>query len=206
VPSSKVGLGEVETATLVVAGFGGAGGALLARLGELGASLWPLSTDAPLSARWHSVECADPADELRRAACWCREELVRNPEARLLVVDTRLKLRRAQAVQAFEHELHASEVLGPMGEVLYGIEGGQPLADFQRFLVVGLGAGEVSFPADGFQATITVPGPGDFRFEVYRGDLFLATSGGARIGGTRRYVIDGKKGGRGVGLKVLPYK
>ena len=51
-----------------------------------------------------------------------------------------------------------------------------------------------------------MPGPGDFGFEVYRGELFLATSRVARIGGTRRYVIEAKKGGRGVSLRVLPYK
>ncbi len=73
---------------------------------------------------------ADPADELRGAARWCREELTRNPAARLLVVDTKLRLRRAHAVQAFEHELHGSDLLGPLPEALYGIEGGQPLSEY----------------------------------------------------------------------------
>jgi ATP-dependent helicase/nuclease subunit B len=137
-------------APLVVAGFAGLGGALLARLQELGASFWPPSTDPAPGPRWQCVGCADPQDELRRAAGWCREELTRNPEARLLVVDTRLKLRRAQAVQAFEHELHGSEVLGAVGEVLYGIEGGQPLADYALVQAaldwLELSGGSLEFP------------------------------------------------------------
>ena len=80
------------------------------------------------------------------------------------------------------------------------------LADGPSQTAKGVLPGEVSFPADGFQATITVPGPGEFGFEVYRGESFLATSRVARIGGTRRYVIEAKKGGRGVSLRVLPYK
>ncbi len=134
----------------LVAGFAGLGGALLARLRELGATTWPPTEGAAPAPRWQSVGCADPADELRCAARWCREQLARNPEARLLVVDTRLRLRRAQAVQAFEHELHGSEVLGPVGEVLYGIEGGQPLADYALVRaaldVLQLSGGALEFP------------------------------------------------------------
>ncbi len=137
-------------APLLIAGFAGLGGARLARLQELGASFWPAGTEAPLSPGWQSVGCADPTDELRCAARWCREALTRNPEARLLVVDTRLRLRRAQAVQAFEHELHGSGVLGPMGDGLYGIEGGQPLADYalvrSALDLLQLSGGSLEFP------------------------------------------------------------
>jgi ATP-dependent helicase/nuclease subunit B len=135
---------------LVFAGFAGLGGALLARLQELGATVWPPTRDAALTPRWQSVGCAEPADELRCAARWCREALARNPQARLLVVDTRLRLRRAQAVQAFEHELHGSELLGRVGEMLYGIEGGQPLADYALVRaaldVLQLSGGTLEFP------------------------------------------------------------
>ena len=115
---------------LVFAGFASLGSALLDRLQELGGTFWPAGTAAAANSPWQAIGCADPADELRCAARWCKEQLVRNPQARLLVVDTRLRLRRAHAVQAFEHELHGSNLLGMPGEALYGIEGGQPLADY----------------------------------------------------------------------------
>ena len=121
---------RIGPAPVVFAGFASLGGALLARLEELGGTFWPDGTAAAPDPSWQAIGCADPADELRCAARWCREQLVRNPHARLLVVDSRLKLRRAQAVQAFEHELHGSEVLGQMGEAHYGIEGGLPLGDY----------------------------------------------------------------------------
>ncbi len=65
------------------AGFAGLGGALLARLQELGATVWPPTASAAPAPRWQSVGCADPADELRCAARWCREQLARNPRGAL---------------------------------------------------------------------------------------------------------------------------
>ena len=135
---------------LVFAGFASLGGALLARLQELGGTFWPAGTAAALNPPWQPVGCADPADELRCAARWCREQLTRNPQARLLVVDGRLQLRRAHAVQAFEHELHGSDVLAQMGEALYGIEGGQPLGDYALVRagldLLQLSGGALEFP------------------------------------------------------------
>ena len=115
---------------LVFAGFDTAGGALERRLRELGGAFWPARAPAAHDPPTQLIGCADVTDELRRAAGWCREQLARNPRARLLVVDTRLRVRRSLAVQAFEHELHGSGLLGPPGEVLYGIEGGQRLSDY----------------------------------------------------------------------------
>jgi ATP-dependent helicase/nuclease subunit B len=117
-------------APLLFAGFAGLGGALLERLRGLGGSFWPNSAATALRPSWQSIGCANPTDELRCAARWCREQLERNREARLLVVDIRLQVRRVQAVQAFAHDLHGSEVLGGVGDALYGIEGGQRLSDY----------------------------------------------------------------------------
>ncbi len=117
-------------APLLFAGFAARGASLLGRLYALGGEVWPSQKDAARDASWRALGCADPTDELRCAARWCREELERNPAARLLVVDTNLRLRRAHAVQAFEHELHGSDLLSPLGDALYGIEGGQPLSDY----------------------------------------------------------------------------
>ena len=118
------------TAPLVFAGFSMMGPALAARLREIGGSFWPEGAAAPEAEPAPMVRCVDLGDELQRAAQWCRDRLERNPQARLLVVDTRLNVRRALAVQAFEHELHGSELLDQPGEALYGIEGGQSLVDY----------------------------------------------------------------------------
>jgi probable DNA repair protein len=116
---------------LVFAGFANQGPALRARLQELGGTFWPSDSLPPSQTVAQAIACADPTDELRRAALWCREQLERNPQARLLVIDTRLDLRRAQAVQAFEHELHGRALLDQPGAALFGIEGGQQLTEFR---------------------------------------------------------------------------
>jgi probable DNA repair protein len=67
------------------------------------------------------MACANPVDELRRAAQWCRAELERSPSARLLVMVPQLAQQRATAVLAFEHEL---------GESAFAIEGGQALDEY----------------------------------------------------------------------------
>ena len=117
-------------APLVLAGFSAMGPALAARLQELGATFWPGSSPSIATASAQLISCADLSDELTCAAQWCRKQLELNAHARLLVIDPRLKVRRALAVQAFEHELHGSELLALPGEPLYGIEGGQRLADY----------------------------------------------------------------------------
>ncbi len=137
-------------APLVFAGFAGMGRALRARLDELGGVFWPTAAAAEARPAWQAVGCADPVDELRCAARWCREQLTRNPAARLLVVDTRLRLRRAHAVQAFEHELHGSELLGQLGEAHYALEGGQRLAEYALVRaaldLLQLSGGPLEFP------------------------------------------------------------
>jgi ATP-dependent helicase/nuclease subunit B len=117
-------------APLVLAGFSAMGTALAARLQELGATFWPGHSTSITTASAQLIGCADLTDELACAAQWCRRQLELNAQARLLVIDPRLKVRRALAVQAFEHELHGSELLAGPGEPLFGIEGGQRLADY----------------------------------------------------------------------------
>ncbi len=109
---------------LLFAGCDSFGAALCARLVELGAIFTPADPAdpaEPASAAADAKACANPTDELRRAAQWCRSELGRNPAARLLVVVPQLAQRRAAAVLAFEHEL---------GESAFVIEGGQPLDEY----------------------------------------------------------------------------
>jgi len=122
---------EAESRPLLFAGFDELGPRLRARLEQLNARFAPAKDIDPEPVRFQVQSAADPADELQSAARWCREQLERNPAARLLVVDTRLRLRRAQAVQAFEHVLHGGALLDRVSEALFAIEGGQPFVDFE---------------------------------------------------------------------------
>ncbi len=105
------------------------GPALAARLQELSATFWPGSSPSIGTASAQLIACADLSDELR-----ARDEVNKQLGSMpcRLVIDPRLKVRRALAVQAFEHELHGSELLALPGEPLYGIEGGQRPADPAR--------------------------------------------------------------------------
>jgi len=114
---------------LVVAGFNDLGPRLAARLRELGAVIVPPPAPDDAAAASALVAGADSADELRRAARWCRERLLRDPGARLLVVDLALERRRPLALQCFEHELLGLAAAAPAsGEAPFAIEGGQDLA------------------------------------------------------------------------------
>lgn len=141
---------RISETPLVMAGFGAMGPKLASRLRELGASTWPpeAAGDARIDAP--VVSCVDGADELRRAARWCREQLQRDPGARLLVVDLMLERRRALAQQCFEHEL-VGDALGrdPL-ESPFAIEGGQELASHATvstaLRLLRLACGELEFP------------------------------------------------------------
>ena len=117
-------------APLLFAGCGSFGVALRTRLRELGAVLPTAESTAPTGATGLPTACITAADELRRAARWCRDELQRSPAARLLVVIPQLAQRRAAAVLAFDHELGGGALLGAGGEPLYAIEGGRSLAEY----------------------------------------------------------------------------
>lgn len=142
---------RAEPVPLVFAGFGAMGEPLALRLRELGATFWPAQTAADSQPPCQFVACADPADELRQAARWCRELLQRDPHARVLVVDPMLARRRALAVQVFEHELHGCGLLDGPAEPLFAIEGGQELAGYAMVAaalgLLELGGGSLEFPA-----------------------------------------------------------
>ena len=135
---------------LLFAGCGAMGTALEARLRALGAEFWPAAAHSAATASDQIVACADPADELRRAACWCREQLQRDPGARLLVVDPLLAPRRALAIGIFGHELQGRDLLVESGEAPFGVEGGQDLSAYATVTaalrLLELGAGAVEFP------------------------------------------------------------
>lgn len=134
---------------LLFAGCGAMGTALEARLRALGAEFWPTSGSSEATQPDQITACADPADELRRAARWCREWLQRDPGARLLVVDPWLARRRALAIGIFGHELQGRGLLVGSGEAPYGVEGGQELSAYvtvaAALRLLELGAGAVEF-------------------------------------------------------------
>ena len=135
---------------LVFAGCGAMGAALEVRLRELGAAFWPATLQSDSTTADLVVACADPADELRHAARWCREQLQRDPRARLLVVDPLLARRRALAIGIFGHELQGRGLLVESGEAPFGVEGGQELSAYATVAaalrLLELGAGAVEFP------------------------------------------------------------
>jgi ATP-dependent helicase/nuclease subunit B len=118
-------------APLLVAGFDNLGTRLAARLRELGATIVPPPPQDATTAASALVAGVDGADELRRAAHWCRDRLLRNPDTRLLVVDLALERRRPLVLQCFEHEL-LGLAAGTAGQASadapFAIEGGQELA------------------------------------------------------------------------------
>ena len=135
---------------LMFAGCGAMGTALEARLRALGAEFWPAAVHSDATTSDQIVACADPADELRRAARWCRELLQRDAGARLLVVDPLLARRRALAIGIFGHELQGRDLLVGSGEAPFGVEGGQELSAYATVAaalrLLQLGAGAVEFP------------------------------------------------------------
>ena len=137
---------------LLFAGCAHFGPALRAALQRLGAEF--LDADAPL--REAPVDpiaapCAHAADELRRAAQWCRAGLARNPAARYLVVVPQLAQRRAAAVLAFDHELSAGALLAGGADSPFAIEGGRGLDEYPMVAtalgLLRLGCGPLEFAA-----------------------------------------------------------
>lgn len=141
---------RVASTPLVFAGCGAMGSSLEARLRELGAEFWPGRARPEPAAPDQVVACADPTDELRRAARWCREQLQRDPRARLLVVDPLLARRRALAIGIFGHELQGRELLIGAEAAPFGVEGGQQLSAYPTVAaalrLLELGGDAVEFP------------------------------------------------------------
>ena len=139
---------------LLIYGFDELGSALTARLGTLGGIVQPAPDIGPdvSAVATEVVAGVDHVDELRRAALWCREQLLRNAGARVLVIHPALHECRAEAQQAFDHALLGAALLGaggpsaggpsaagpsaagssaaPMQARPYVVEGGIPLADY----------------------------------------------------------------------------
>jgi len=92
------------------------------------------------------------AHELELIAAWCREQLERDPARRLLIVDARLRQRRAQYERLLSQTLTPSEWLAGdarAGSTRFTIEGGRPLAEFpvigHAFLSLRLLTGRLRF-------------------------------------------------------------
>lgn len=77
------------------------------------------------------LACADRREELERIAAWCRERMLRQPDARLLVLLPGAPGPRERLATLIRQALDPRSILGTTSgsQALVGIEGGQPLAD-----------------------------------------------------------------------------
>jgi probable DNA repair protein len=119
---------------LLVAGVANLPAAARETLRRLGAEeMSPSARDAAGSAPVSIATAQNDEHELEMIASWCRTELERDPERRLLIVDARLRQRRGL------YERLLSQTLAPSGWIAttarsasaaFAIEGGRPLAEF----------------------------------------------------------------------------
>ncbi|HLA70858.1 MAG TPA: PD-(D/E)XK nuclease family protein [Steroidobacteraceae bacterium] len=116
---------------LMVAGFGTLPSLHAQTLRRLGAVL---PATLPASAAPFSVAVAENDEhELDLIARWCREQLARDPECRLLIVDVRLRQRRGLYERLLSQTLTPSEWFGNTSRspsTVFTFEGGRPLAEF----------------------------------------------------------------------------
>jgi ATP-dependent helicase/nuclease subunit B len=108
-----------------VSGFDVEPPALRALASELGGSSRGLTTSGD-RGRLSRVGADDPMHEVELAAAWCRERLLADPQARLLVVHPELESRRCAVAMVFE------DCLSPGARAhrtspLVTLEGGSPL-------------------------------------------------------------------------------
>jgi ATP-dependent helicase/nuclease subunit B len=99
----------------------------LRRLGAVMPSATPGSRPVSIATA-HNDE-----HELELIASWCRTELERNPDQRLLIVDAKLRQRRGLYERLLSQTLTPSEWLGSAARTastVFAIEGGRPLAEF----------------------------------------------------------------------------
>jgi ATP-dependent helicase/nuclease subunit B len=89
---------------------------------------------AELTAQPVAIAMAEDDDhELELIASWCRSELERDPQCRLLVVDAKLRQRRGLYDRLLSQTLTPAEWIGaaPRGaSTVFAIEGGRPLSEF----------------------------------------------------------------------------
>ncbi len=115
---------------LCVAGEGDLPAAQRAVLRRLGAQALPRST---LAAGLSIATAKHDQHELEMIGAWCRAQLERDPDCRLLVVDARLRQRRALYERMLSQTLTPSQWLEPAARApstAFAIEGGKPLAEF----------------------------------------------------------------------------
>jgi ATP-dependent helicase/nuclease subunit B len=124
-------LDELEPAgELRVTGAGAPAAASRAALARLGATF---ETPAATSNPFEVAIANNDEHELELIAGWCRAQLERNPQCRLLIVDAKLRQRRRLYERLLSQTLTPSEWISHTpraGSEAFAIEGGQALAEF----------------------------------------------------------------------------
>ena len=103
-----------------------------ATLRRLGAS-WVGSNEKSPGPAVAVAAARDDEHELALIASWCRSQLERDQERRLLIVDARLRQRRRQYERILSQTLSPADWLTKEARAfstIFAIEGGQPLTDF----------------------------------------------------------------------------
>jgi ATP-dependent helicase/nuclease subunit B len=121
---------EISGRSLLACGTSNLAAAPRAALRRWGAlEVEPRSAPGPIT-----VQAAENDDhELELIAGWCRDNLERDPGCRLLIVDARLRQRRAQYDRVLSQSLSPSYWLDKQPRAqspVYAIEGGRPLPEF----------------------------------------------------------------------------
>jgi ATP-dependent helicase/nuclease subunit B len=125
-------LGELEPASesLTAAGFAILTPAQQATLQRLGGRVVHETSPGGIPA---VATAENDEHELELIAAWCREQLERDPQRRLLIVDSKLRQRRPQYERLLSQTLTPSEWLtneARTSSTRFTIEGGRPLAEF----------------------------------------------------------------------------
>jgi probable DNA repair protein len=115
----------------IAAGFGELPPRVAIAFGKLGASVPPRASAARSPV---SIATAENDDhEIELIAGWCRAQLERDPERRLLIVDARMRARRRSYERVLAQALTPGEWVSTEARrfsTVFAIEGGQPLTDF----------------------------------------------------------------------------
>lgn len=173
-PSSWSSLPQAPAAGSVgLAGFTNLGRARERWLAERGIIRGGVTADHHPGAHVHAA--TDPAEEIRAAAQWARERLLRDPAARLLVIVPGLDGLRARVEREFAAALPAVDAATARAAP-FALEGGRPLASYAPVRAalswLALGCGVLRFAE--FSALLRspylVPGPEEAAIRL---DLWL---------------------------------